>query len=195
MCTTATTVRQSNERAREKKRNAENNFLKKKSSATAAIATTHKKQLALFFPLYYTYFHFVCCFRLDGVFYVCVCMWIFYAFKRRIRKKNIALSCIPQCANFCFFIRCFDENLSHLSVECDFRSILNLCTLCYRALYRRLSYKTTDAGESSKKKTQNNKTNEKYIILLYFGAAKLLFSCCAPEICRCFFYRFQLYFF
>lgn len=154
MCTTATTVHQSNERARGKKRNAENNFLKKKSSATAAIATTHKKQLALFFPLYYTYFHFVCCFRLDGVFYICVCVCVDFLCiqKKNTRKKSIALSCIPQCANFCFFVRCFDENLSHLSVECDFRSILNLCTLCYRALYRRLSYKTTDAGESSGKK-------------------------------------------
>lgn len=60
-----------------------------------------------------------------------------------------------QCAIFffTFTFKCFDENLSHLSFDGDFRSILNLCTLCYRALYRRLLCKTSDAFESSKNKT------------------------------------------
>lgn len=103
---------------------------------------------------------------------------------------------------FTFTFKCFDENLSHLSFDGDFRSILNLCTLCYRALYRRLLCKTSDAFESSKNKTkkklrnktQYNKMNEKYIILLYFGAAKLLFSRFVLQKFVLFSFLFWLYF-
>lgn len=150
-------------RDRKWEKRAENDFStvrKKKSSATAAIPATNKTnnitQLALFFPLYYTHFHSVCCFIFDGM--VCFFLHLFFPvgyceyndddeYARERKKNRFIPSFIFECANFsmvrrkshilwpslCYMFMC---SICRYTLAVSLCKHFDLCALCYRALYR-----------------------------------------------------------
>lgn len=171
-------------REREKKEtNAENNFLKKEFGDCRNSNNTGKKTIGIVLSTLLYIFPFCLLFHVRRC-VSCMCGFFMHLNEEKYEEKKHTPKLhwvVFQCAIFffTFTFKCFDENLSYLSFDGDFRSILNLCTLCYRALYRRLLCKTSDAFESSKNKTttkncETKRNTIKWTKIHYF----IIFRCC-----------------